>query len=37
LQFDLEHKDAYKKLNSIKIKWSSDKMFNKSLLNIIFK
>lgn len=29
LKFELEHKDSYRKLNSVKVKWDSGSTYNR--------
>lgn len=37
MKFDLTHKDSYKKLNSIKVKWPKETIFTESMLKLLFK
>lgn len=37
MKFDLEHKESYRKLNSVKVRWGSGSTFTRELLQIIFK
>jgi hypothetical protein len=37
LRFDLEHRDSYRKLNSIKVKWNTGMTYNNQLLELLFK
>jgi DnaJ homolog subfamily C member 17 len=37
MKFDFAHRDQYKKLNSIKVKWPKETVFSESMLKLLFR